>query len=81
MIYFICWAVFIGALIVSTIVVAMMGNKSSRPATEAAPVAMNEAFDEEEFVAEEMDEAVADSAEEFGEPGGDDFAEFENEFS
>ena len=78
MIYFICWAVFVGVLIVATIVAAVMGNKGSRSAPAMPKPAMSEAFDEEAY---DDGEQLVEAADDVEEAGGDDFAEFENEFS
>lgn len=89
MLYFICWAAFLGILILATIIAAVMDKSGGKKTSAVAPAETG--MDEAEFDAADIDEAVpeepmdmqempADSVEAFGEPVADDFAEFENEF-
>lgn len=84
MLYFICWAAFLGILILATILTAVMGKSGGKKLPAVEP--MDSGFDEapiDEAVADEpmdMQEVPAEAMEEFAEPAGDDFAEFENEF-
>lgn len=80
MIYFICWAIFIVAIVLATILTAVMGGRSSGKREPAEAIG---AIDGDEVVGEaEMDpgDFASEPAEQFAEPAADDFAEFENEF-
>lgn len=84
MLYFICWAAFLGILILATIITAVMGKSGGKKRSAVEPTETS--FDEsevDEAVADEpmeMQEVPSGAVEEFSEPAGDDFAEFENEF-
>ena len=84
MIYFICWVVFLLAMILSVVVVGLK-NRKPRPA------AVVETADDGEMMADGEDVEVVEGDEfeaagddfgggEFAAEGGDDFAAFEDEF-
>ncbi len=87
MIYFICWVVFLLAMILSVVVVGLK-NRKPRPAAAVVPAGEEEMMadgDEIEIVEGDEFEAVAVDGDDFGggefvAEGGDDFAAFEDEF-
>lgn len=81
MYYFIGWAVFALAVILATIIVAVISQKQSTPARRSAvQPESDENVNEAEFDDGSMEMQGEEFEDEAAVPVGDDFAEFENEF-